>query len=877
MFWSWIADSFASLSGCDDDLFKNLWIRKRLSFDDQGVDAIDEYSARLVCATLSRREHLLLVLPDLQSRRPALLFATALIRYWYDSQCQQPPYSHDLSNQRVLYFGSTVGIRTQLQQVTVGEIGLNLADVFRQQHTGRQTRSRKSQVKTEYLNSTLPEVLTIYAPVDPIAAIEQYKPQWIAVDCGNAENLSWLRPLLQGAIQHNITVIAWGQNPLSECVANFSEQGQVFIWPIQASLNKPSSNQLPENLLSAPQTRRTIDSRVVCHIPNPTRILESALKTDRTTRIQPLVIEGTALDTLDTFFREAYLLLCRSTQNSSGRLARDTLRLHWKYLRSLESLSIPFDFHEAEAPQFWGMKSFGQLSNECEHFRNACYQNYPELVSDIEQVSTLMEAALEQIKTSGSPLWRALCNLAIEELPTGEARLITFTSRARKQLFLLALLARYNWTEEDLRAVRTWVFSLDELRQLVCQDNISQEIDETPNPLTIDKTLRWHPLVVGLPSPLLTPKLLPILLQETADILLYRHQTYALARQADKWTQRLGSDISRVVAVLSSLSGLPTPQELPYIPLSIDLAELSGLDAGNGKKTRDIGVKPLWKSEDPVSEVARLLKSDEEVAEDELASANQFQEAAEIAIAGEQESWCESAVEVYFDSGWYACFAADDSINVIVTGSTDQQLDKRYVRSLKAGDRVLAIPGQRRQSLYDLIISRIHGHPTIELHLALIRRWQEDFVAAYQRWQQHGVLNLEELRKRMQERGSTLSSTFTLRQWLWGNTLCPDDPEDLYRLAEVLDMDFVRSYYRRIYQAAKRLRGLHRGLSRRLNNWLEQQATGSVGRGDEDLIDSELGLTFNDFRSSLLILRVTKVQSITGLFLRDSLGKFEKE
>jgi hypothetical protein len=367
------------------------------------------------------------------------------------------------------------------------------------------------------------------------------------------------------------------------------------------------------------------------------------------------------------------------------------------------------------------------------------------------------------------------------------------------------------------------------------------------------------------------------LLQETTDILLYRHQISALARQADKWSQRLGSDIFGVAAVLSSLSDLPAPQKLPDVPLSIDLAELSGLDAESGTKTTYVVDKPLWQPEDPVSEVARLLQSDAEVAEDELATTDQFQEAAETALIGEQESWCESVVKVHFDQSWYASFAPDEIINVIVAGSSGHQIDKRYVRSLKPGNRVVAIPGQRRQSFYDLIISRVHRHPSIKLHLALIRRWQEDFVAAYKRWQQYGVRNLEELLSQMQERGSSLTSSFTLRQWLWGNTLCPDDPEDLYRLAEVLDMDFVRSYYRKISQAAKRLRGLHRVLSRRLNSWLEQQATGLIGKNDRDLIDSELGLTFSDFRNSLVILRVEEVQIIKGLFLRDSLGKFDRD
>jgi hypothetical protein len=853
MFGSWVADAFASLPGCKDDIFRKFWDGKRLlKFNDRVLDAIDKYSARLVCAILSRRERLFLVLPDLQPHRPALLFATALIRYCRDSRLQILD-KNTPKTMRVLYFGTTVGIREQLGQVAVGDRGKNLADLFQQQHTGKRSAPRKVQQNVrKYRKYNLPEVVTIYSPIDPVAVIEQYQPQWIAIDCGDEANLSWLLPLLQDAVHRNIPVIAWGQNPLSECVAQFSKYGQVWPWPSPLSSSIPSLSKLRQN---------------------PQSILQPSINTT----LQPLVLEGTAIDTLESSFRDANRQLARSAQLSRGRLAADTLKLHYKYLRSLESLSVPFDFYEAEATRYWGMKSFGQLGNECDHFRDACYHNYPDIACALEEVSARLEATVEKIKTSGSPLWSALCHLSIEEPPTGEARLITFISRARKELFLLALLARYNRTEEDLRHLRTWVFSLDELRQLMRPHNLCQGVDESFSPLTADKTLRWHPLLVGLPSPLVTPKLLPILLQKTASVLIYPHQSSALANNAQKWAKSLHPDFCRVTEVLSSLSGLPRPQELPLTPSRLEIADLIGIDAGSGTTTKYPGVKPLWQPEDPVSEVARLLQSDQELAEAEPPIAGQSRAGAATATGEGQESCCERAIEVNFEQGWHACFAPDDTLNVIVTGSTGQQTDERYVRSLRPGDRVVAIPGQRRQSLYDLIVSRVHGHPAIELHLALIRRWQQDFVAAYQRWRHYGVRNLDDLLGQMQQRGSTLTSTFTLRQWLWGNTLCPDDTEDLRRLAEVLDMGFVRAYYKKIAKAARRLRGLHRGLSRRLNSWLEQQVTGAVGRSDEDLIDPELGLTFSHFRTSLLILRVTAVRPVTGLFLRSSLGRFERD
>ncbi len=79
--------------------------------------------------------------------------------------------------------------------------------------------------------------------------------------------------------------------------------------------------------------------------------------------------------------------------------------------------------------------------------------------------------------------------------------------------------------------------------------------------------------------------------------------------------------------------------------------------------------------------------------------------------------------------------------------------------------------------------------------------------------------------------------------------MCPEDAEDLRRLAEILNMGFVQAHYLRIYQAAKRLRNLHRVLSRRLNGWLEEQASGSIRENSDDVLDAELGITFGDFRN----------------------------
>jgi len=89
-------------------------------------------------------------------------------------------------------------------------------------------------------------------------------------------------------------------------------------------------------------------------------------------------------------------------------------------------------------------------------------------------------------------------------------------------------------------------------------------------------------------------------------------------------------------------------------------------------------------------------------------------------------------------------------------------------------------------------------------------------------------------------------------------------------------MQFTQKHHRQISAAASRLRGLHRGLSNRLTNWLEREA-GGTGTNEDDLIDPELGIQFSDFANTFLRLKVLAVESREGPFLRSRLGYLEQE
>lgn len=857
----WSAQAFRSLPGCEDGLFKYLWVDRRLRFSEREElpDTIDELSARLVCATLARRASLFISLPDYQPHRSAFLFTTALVRHTYDST------SLDISSQVILYCGSTVGIREQLGQTSIGGMSLDLASAFRQQNVSKRDSTLKdikrkinqtyavkiikkdlgwtlgrTQAGQVTAISQLPKVVTAYTPSDPAAILDRHKPQWIAIDVDEAHKAIWLQPMLEEAARRHIPVIAWGVNPLSECISTFKKYMPVFVW--EPHIRQKGSAEDGETF---------------------------TLSSAATTQLQPYILEGANVDQLAGALKSANHLLAKGARLGSGVFGKDALRQHWAYLRALEALHVPYDFFESEVTRLWGIKSFRQLQIGCERFKDACYQPYPQLALELEKVSAMCEQAAEFIKEGESPLWKALCNLCIDEPVSDEARLIIFSGQGRKQLFQLALLAYHNISDSDLQDVRTWLLTLDELRRLMHRSCAQALAPDEAEVLSIDESLNWRPVLVGLPSPQLTPKMLPVLLNNSLDIIVYPHQISALKYRTDEWRQGITLDSAPLSQLLTQINGRPTQRAVPRSSSRLEFSNPVNLNANTAERKARMRVEQLWQPDDPVAEVARLLQVDESAFDD----APHFHESKNDERADEHEMWCEKVVKIQFDNGSSVMFPSDEMINVVKSGQSKP--DERYVGSLQSGDRIILIHGQRRQSFYELIISRVHQHPSMMLNLALIERWRNDFANAYERWRKRGSLNLDELLKQLRDKGSTLVSTAALRSWLHGQILCPLDEEDLRRLAEVLAMDYVRQHYKRIARAACRLRSLHRVLSSKLNRWLEQQA-GEIDAGSaDDVIDRELGLTFGDLRSSLLLLHVKDVETIQGLFLRSSLGRLE--
>jgi hypothetical protein len=538
----------------------------------------------------------------------------------------------------------------------------------------------------------------------------------------------------------------------------------------------------------------------------------------------------------------------------------------------LETLCVPIDFFEAEAANYWGLQSLNRVGAACQQFRLALDEAGSSLLTNLESAAQNLDAARHVVQEHGCDVWEALTLLCLDK-EADEAQVLTFDSDARARLFVFAMLARYNTTEDDLRDLGVHVASLRQLRARASASH-SRQLNEGDG-LSPNLTL------VGLPSPSATSRLDAALAYRNVHALIYPHQAPVLSQRQGKWGARLWGDIQASVDALGHLSGRPLTEKVESSESRISLRKAIMIDVRQCSKRKGSAHELIWSASAPSEEMARLF--DSEGGDD---SFDLTEDSAGREHGGDRsvsrDLWCSNIVRLTFNHGWQAEYDRDETLNVSAGGA----LEQRYVRSIRVGDQVLLIHGQRRQSLYDLIISRVHKHPSIELHIALIRRWQEDIRISFDDWSRKslepeeairfGSRDLDGLLRRMREKGSHLTSSLTLGLWLRGLVLCPLDPEDLRRVAEILRMEFAEKHYRRIHQAASRLRGIHRGLSNRLNRWIMGHTDGRETLGTDDVIDSELGLTFGDLENSLLVLRVEQVENLRGTFLQENLGRVRR-
>ena len=636
--------------------------------------------------------------------------------------------------------------------------------------------------------------------------------------------------------------MGWTTNPFTEGVSQWLEAGGgLFRWP---------------------RLRREIAGRTL----SLQELSEGTLRVE----VTPRVLAGENVLEISQALVSATEALLAARDCRDGRLSADAVALGWRYLRTLESLPVPLDVWEREASCYWGTRSVSELQTAFTRFIVAVGGVSQRLHAILQDAAEALTLAQQKLAGTESPLWLGLANLCVE---SASQRRIVFSSRARQEMFSFCLLARFNISEDDLREVGVHLSYLT----------------QTPNHSTAFSAPDGHnavpdnspPLLVGVPSRFAERYLDALLGPGQLEVLLWPHQERVLEGRVRSLARSLRFSCQHLTWLLPSLNQAEQKDQLEVLEhqptLTLGRTSVAPAGAFGTELRRKAEAVTLWKRPDISEVVASFFDVAQAVEEDDVCAAPGLVDdsAIEQEIPETPENlWVQDALEIGVQGGLCVIFPTDEVVNVIVHGPRGTEVELRYVKALRAGDEVLFIQGQRRQSLYELLVSRVHCDPVIGQYLALVSRWQDDLVHAFYEAERQSGITAEKLLRELQDKGSALTSPDTIRGWLRRRVLSPNDAEDLRRIAEVLSLRFILDYYLQIHRAGRRLKGLHISLSARLNRWLASSAAGAMTAGGaEEVIDAELGLTMEDFRHSLVRLQVRDVTPKRGPYFRPQMGR----
>lgn len=216
-----------------------------------------------------------------------------------------------------------------------------------------------------------------------------------------------------------------------------------------------------------------------------------------------------------------------------------------------------------------------------------------------------------------------------------------------------------------------------------------------------------------------------------------------------------------------------------------------------------------------------------------------------------------SAVRVVFDGGRWALMDIAGVVTRFRPGS-GTATPAYAVASLKPGDQVLFLDRDSRKDLLAKVLEVAEEVPALAVAAGWVAHWRRVLAGAYRTFGSY-----ERFASALRAQGCTLQ-TQTVRLWVVGVTIGPEDSEDVHRVGVVTEDPVLLEQDAEVHRAMRSLRGAHQSLGRRLSE-VALQVGSAVAAGQlaaDELVDERSGLTAADFQESVEILTVKTIDPV---------------
>lgn len=177
---------------------------------------------------------------------------------------------------------------------------------------------------------------------------------------------------------------------------------------------------------------------------------------------------------------------------------------------------------------------------------------------------------------------------------------------------------------------------------------------------------------------------------------------------------------------------------------------------------------------------------------------------------------------------------------------------------LCVGDELMFLDDDAHKTLMSKVLEVAELVPALAVAGGWTTRWRSALIGAYR-----AAGSYTTLARQLARLGCRVQAQ-TVRLWVIGVTLGPDDPEDVHRLGLLTSDQVLLAAHQEVSRAMRTMRSAHVRLGRRLADLTRHigPPSGAGPQSGDELVDEVSGLTAADFESAVSVVPVQAVTAI---------------
>jgi hypothetical protein len=192
------------------------------------------------------------------------------------------------------------------------------------------------------------------------------------------------------------------------------------------------------------------------------------------------------------------------------------------------------------------------------------------------------------------------------------------------------------------------------------------------------------------------------------------------------------------------------------------------------------------------------------------------------------------------------------------------------VDALEPDHRLIVVNPAARESIAHRILAAKRGEETDQTAGQTIKRWQQELAEGVK----HYDLTYVEVLRKIRELGSQRADPAVIGQWARGDVLGPLDAQDICRIGQIVESDWLIQNWQRVGLALLITRSGHRLLGRRITQIIQKAAVGDreLARKDEEFLQ-QIGISMGELQDAVTLLTVEAMSRDTKVVPIDQIGK----